>query len=887
MIFERPVAGEMITESDVEQKFLYPLLVGERPLGLAYDSATVHTKANIRRFKIGKGSDEKSYFPDFVIARGGVPLVIAEAKTPGANLKEAYREARLYANEINSQYPSGLQPVFGLIATDGRILCAGTADHAEPRHNIILEDINIYSASYVEFVSEFDVAALGRALAIILPKIRPKRYWKPRKLVGGVSVQREEVGLNSFGATISANFSAIFNPLSLPDRKYIAKNAYISSKRRERYVDPIDRVIRASTPASESRSKTIDDTATPVEIIKTLRSSRPLEHQVLLIVGSAGAGKTTFVDHLEEVALPTDVRARTVWLRIDMNPAPISRTEIYDWLRDEIISNCRASDPTTDYDELEAMKAVHNGEMTKFRKGVGRLYERDKTVYDQKAAEHLQGVLSNKHLVAQNYASYCSTNRAKLLIIVLDNCDKRLRDEQLLMFEAAQWIQREFRGLVVLPLREETYDNHQNEPPLDTALKDLVFRIEPPNFQRILQSRMQLAMVAIRGSQVLRYELPNGMHVDYPASDQGHYLASILRSVFNHDMHVRRLIVGLAGRNMRRAMEIFLDFCTSGHIGEDHILKMVQSKGQYVLPLSLVTTVLLRSNLRFYDSDRAYLKNVYAASELDDRPSFFVRILIMRWLDEHSDTFGPKRLKGYVRVGDMRAELTRFGVEEAVFSRELESLAKGFCVFSEDFRVTELSGDDLVSLAPAGRVHLQICSDVFYLAAIAEDSWFEVEAMARAVADRIKNPMLHNIPRTVLYNAKDVLASMLAIREKEVAAYASVFDDDRFGQLTNLDGASRAVTTYERSLTPGGWASVPDRYKVDACYPGVIVNSKNFGFFVDLEPGITGLLHHSKLGSWTHRRVELKVGMRVQVKLISMEHIDKKISLKLVDILQV
>ena len=53
------------------------------------------------------------------------------------------------------------------------------------------------------------------------------------------------------------------------------------------------------------------------------------------------------------------------------------------------------------------------------------------------------------------------------------------------MFQAAQWLQNTFKCLVILPLRDETYDNHRNEPPLDTALKDLVFRIEPPLFQHV------------------------------------------------------------------------------------------------------------------------------------------------------------------------------------------------------------------------------------------------------------------------------------------------------------------------------------------------------------------------------------------------------------------
>jgi energy-coupling factor transporter ATP-binding protein EcfA2 len=461
-----------------------------------------------------------------------------------------------------------------------------------------------------ELVELFGIKSARAKYNSLIPRFRPQKLWKPRRLVGGTAIQREEVSLNTFGATISADFSHIFNPINHEDRMRVVRDGYISSKRRERYIEPIDRIIRAAAPAAASASLTIADTQKPNEIIKALRNPRKLEQQVLLIVGSAGAGKTTFVDHLQEVALPGDLRKSTVWVRINMNPAPISRNEIYDWLRREILAGLAIAHPKVDMDDIEVIKAIHAPEIVAFRKGIGRLYENNRDVWNQKLAESLEQAQADLHRRALATAKYFGSQSDKLLILVLDNADKRLRDEQLLMFEAAQWLQREFTGLVILPLREETYDNHRNEPPLDTALKDLVFRIEPPLFQRILQSRVQMALksVAASGNKMLRYDLPNGMYVEYPSSDQAYYLSSIMRSIFEYGLHVRRLIVGLSGRNMRRALEIFLEFCTSGHIGEDEFLKIRQSQGQYVLPLALVTTVLLRLNQRYYSSSHAYLK---------------------------------------------------------------------------------------------------------------------------------------------------------------------------------------------------------------------------------------------------------------------------------------
>lgn len=878
MIFQKPEKAALQNESDVEQKLLYPLLVAESPGGLGYSPIDIYTKSNLRKFSIGKGSEQKAYFPDYVLARGGIPFAVIEAKSPSSGVDEAYREARLYASELNSLYRSGISPVKYIIASDGMSLVAGYADQSLYKYSISFDEIDVYNESFSRFCDEFSQNSTNAHLKLITYQIRPRRYWKPRKQVGGISIQREEVGMNSFGATLSSDFAHIFNPQSNRDRSFIAKNAYIPSKRRERYIDPIDRVIRAAKSPSEAYSKTIENSADPEELIRKLRGGKSLEHKVLLIVGSAGAGKSTFVDHLQVVALPRDVRENTLWIRLNMNPAPISREEIYGWLRDEIIEACKQHHPGVDFDDLDIIKKVYAADVSQFRKGIGRLLEGNKEMYNLKLAEHLESKMSDKHVSAINYISFCAYTRNKLPIIVLDNCDKRLRDEQLLMFEAAQWLQREFKCLVVLPLREETYDNHQNEPPLDTALKDLVFRIEPPLFQKILQSRIQLAMSSIKnkGSKTLRYSLPNGMQVDYPASDQGHYLSSILRSVFEHDAHVRRLIVGLAGRNMRRAMEIFIDFCTSGHISEDHILKMIQSEGKYVLPLSLVMTVLLRANLRYYDSDRAYLKNIYAASELDERPAFFSRLLILKRLDELANYFGAKRLKGYVRIGDIKAEMNKFGVTSEVLDREIESLAKGFCILSEDFRTEGLSDNDLIKIAPAGRVHLQIHNDAYYLATVAEDTWFPEEAISNSIAERMRNSGDQFNPKTVLRNAIEMVRHMNRIFLTDRELYDSVFSDNRMSELVDIEGAKRSVNRMDAQIT-GSWFSAPDKFMVGEIYAGRISGIKGYGVFVELDENIYGLVHSSGMNGASISN--FKVGQKVMVIVDSLDHIDQRMNL--------
>lgn len=707
--------------------------------------------------------------------------------------------------------------------------------------------------------------------------VKPRRLKKPRRLVGGESVQEIELDHNTFGATVSADFAHIFNPVTREDRARVAKHGYVRSLRRDRYIEPIDRVVRASMPA-QAANELIDDTNNPREIITPLRNAKQLEHQVMLIVGGVGAGKSTFIDRLREVSLPKEVKARTFWVHIDMNVAPVAASEIYDWLRREIVAGCKVNMPDLDFDDLDTMKRVYSVEVNKFKKTTGKLLASQMDKYNVELAATIDRLENDPHSKATCYSRFCTGDRGKLLILVFDNCDKRTRDEQLLMFQAAQWLQREFRALVVLPLREETYDNHRNQPPLDTALKNLVFRIEPPLFHQVLVKRVQLALDAIEhgSTKKHRFNLPNGFHVQYSASNQAFFLSSIVRSIFVHDYQIRRLIVGLAGRDLRRALEIFLEFCNSGHIGEDEIVRIVQSKGEYILSLDLVVRVLVRMSRRFYDGDHSFIKNLFSLDPSDARPNYFIRLMIVRWLREHWDQVGPAGFKGYFPIRDICAELNLHGVETSVAVREIEYLVRAKCVLTEDLRVDQLNEADLVRLGPAGFVHLELLGNINYLAAVAEDTWFASAITAADIAARIKLLDTQYSDEVTMQNARDLLDMLGAEREIASVPSLSIVNNSSFAQLSDLTTAHEAIKRKGRS---NPWLIIEDRYPLGAIVPAVIVNVVAFGVFAELEPGFTGLIHISKLPKNFREDVNLSVAEQIQVKVLKIDTGKQRISL--------
>ena len=167
---------------------------------------------------------------------------------------------------------------------------------------------------------------------------------------------------------------------------------------------------------------------------------------------------------------------------------------------------------------------------------------------------------------------FIKENYAKIPIVVLDNCDKRNKGEQLLMFEVAQWLRAQYKCIVILPMRDATYDTYKSEPPLDTVVRDLVFRIDPPDLLRVLQARLDY-ITRITEQSSNTYILENGMRVAVKRSELIEYFKYIIVAI-RKDRWVANLFYRLADKNTRNGIQIFEDFCKSGHMKEKDILAM-------------------------------------------------------------------------------------------------------------------------------------------------------------------------------------------------------------------------------------------------------------------------------------------------------------------------
>ena len=107
-------------------------------------------------------------------------------------------------------------------------------------------------------------------------------------------------------------------------------------------------------------------------------------------------------------------------------------------------------------------------------------------------------------------------------------------------------------------------------------------------------------------------------------------------------------------------------------------------------------------------------------------------------------------------------------------------------------------------------------------------------------------------------------------------------DDSLTVKIIDFDKDKKRVSLGLKQLTPHPWENVKESYPEDTKISGKIVSMTNYGAFVEIEPGIEGLIHVSEM-SWT-RHVKnpsemFSLGDEIEAIVLAVDTEERKISL--------
>jgi small subunit ribosomal protein S1 len=103
-------------------------------------------------------------------------------------------------------------------------------------------------------------------------------------------------------------------------------------------------------------------------------------------------------------------------------------------------------------------------------------------------------------------------------------------------------------------------------------------------------------------------------------------------------------------------------------------------------------------------------------------------------------------------------------------------------------------------------------------------------------------------------------------------------------KILKINRDTRKIALGLKQLAPDPWSLVPEKYQPGMRVTGKVARVADFGAFVELEPGIEGLIHVSEM-SWTRKNVKaesiVKAGDMVAVVVLGVNLPDKRIALGL------
>ena len=103
-------------------------------------------------------------------------------------------------------------------------------------------------------------------------------------------------------------------------------------------------------------------------------------------------------------------------------------------------------------------------------------------------------------------------------------------------------------------------------------------------------------------------------------------------------------------------------------------------------------------------------------------------------------------------------------------------------------------------------------------------------------------------------------------------------------KVLSFDAEKERVSLGLKQLTENPWEKITEKYPVGAIVEGSVVNLTDYGVFVELEPGVEGLVHISEM-YWSreikHPTKVLKLGEKIKVMVLEINQTAKRVSLSI------
>lgn len=720
-------------ESDVEQKFLYPLLTHPSFLDIRGKAILTKRSLGVMQF-VSKTTLPKNYVPDYVVFFSGFPTCVIEAKEPEVPVEQALAEARLYASVLNANFPPHTNPVLNVVGCNGREFAFGSWDSNEHKKYSVSE-LLVGSEALGQVREALGAVALNQHASKIQRALSKTDFVPPSRYVDG-QMFVDRVRPNALAPYLNPIYEMFFRGEDPEKIQLILERAYVDTAELREYDQVLHAMLRQIERTQYGNYQTIQTdrtheyTLTPE--ITRYESEPDARGRLHLIVGSRGSGKSLFIARFFSYLIPDSLKQRAVWFTLDFNLAPSSIENIEDYICEKFIE-CAQNIGFDPY-HIDGLNRIFSVELSRLRKGALSVV-RDEHEQQRLLAAELLRLSADKKNFALRLARHITGEANRPLIVAFDNVDRRESDQQLRIFQAAQWFRSETRAFSLLTLRDTTFERFKNEPPLDAFAQISNFYVRPPRFSLVLQKRLILAVdEGLKDISEVEQVSSGGARFKYTKDQLGTYLRTVYAALFHNEHQVGRVVDALAERDVREALGMFARILASGHFDADKLIGIGMG-GEATISHELLIKILMRADYRIYSEDAGFIHNIFWTPRNGFGGNIFLAPEILGLLGEEGET-GTDKLAGYWRLEEIIADLASMGFEEPEIREGVQYLFRKKLAISDGENSDTLGDSALIKITPSGFIHLRTLPHfIEYLSSVALHCSLGDQRVARRIGE--------------------------------------------------------------------------------------------------------------------------------------------------------
>lgn len=729
------------SEGDVETSIIIPLLTSREHFSIPHTN--LKSKKYISPAIIDKGNKRKKYVPDYLIYIESIPVAVIEAKSPSEDALIGYQEASLYALEINRNYASDINPCRFILSTNGIDIKFGFWD-STPNTEFTVDDLMSHIEKYEYLKDHLKFESLSEYAKSISTRIRINSFKRPFNQGEGVAMISSKLEPNTFSADLSPVLRRYFTSHDQYNDPEIYNRAYISSNELTGYDRELESFLKDRIRRSGSRIPLKPERHSEPHLAKVLTEhskERPISGALQLVTGGVGAGKSLFARRYRAYLQPEEIREKNHWAFIDFNEAPKNLENAEFWVCEQFARSIVEEGAPIDSLDPDDQERLFAPKLNERKSYYDRMNSIETSRGDLERARDIEQWRTDSAILTTGISRYLQGDKGENIVVVFDNVDRRETDDQLQAFQLALWFMGITRALVILQMRDITFETFKNEPPLDTYRSGPIFHISPPRFIDVVRRRLELSLEALaeHAPEKVSYTLPSGTQITYPKTRSGEYLRTIYNEIFQNPRNISRVIEALSGRDVRRALGMFMAIITSGHMPDDLITGAIHGDFRKNIPEYRIIRILMREDYRFYNSNSGFISNIFYCESNWERPSNFLVPEILFWLIGKRKVTGDNGQMGYFSVSRICDEMEVLGFVRSDIKQACEYVLKNRLVEADTLSAESLDENDCIKATASAWAHMRILSErVEYIHSILPSTPIYDEELRAVVFDRMR-----------------------------------------------------------------------------------------------------------------------------------------------------